>query len=95
MLATTPQCSTAHQSDDQAGMEAARPSIIWIGDGKHPEFAAALAILRAHASVTALYFPSAASLDDVSGDCPVIVVAQAYSGQFRRASIAALRRGFR
>lgn len=80
--------------DEQAGAAEARPSMIWIGDGERPEFAAALAALRRHAKVTTAVDMDDAARNESTVDCAGIVIAQAFAGQFRARCLAALRRRF-
>ena len=84
----------ARNVDEPAGIAAARPSMLWIGDGERLEFAAALAALRHHAKVTAALDTNDVALDESTGDCAGIVIAEAFAGQFRARCLAALRRRF-
>ncbi len=79
---------------EQAGIAAARPSMIWVGDGERPEFAAALAALRRHAKVTTAADMTEVALDESTENCAGIVIAQAFAGQFRARCLAALRHRF-
>lgn len=90
--ATTPDI--ARNVDEPAGVAAARPSMIWIGDGERPEFAAALGTLRHHAKLTAAVDINDVAFDELTDDCAGIVIAQAFAGQFRAHRLAALRRRF-
>lgn len=79
---------------EHAGIVAARPSMIWIGAGEHPEFAPAVAALRRHAKVTTAVDMNDVALDESTEDCAGIVIAQAFAGQLRARCLAALRRRF-
>lgn len=94
MCAVAASAETATDAETRAGCAGFRPSITWIGDGRRPEFAAALAALRCHADVTTAIDIDSIAGDIASNECAGIVIAQAFAGQLRTSRLAALSRRF-
>ncbi|MBA4019125.1 MAG: hypothetical protein C0483_18315 [Pirellula sp.] len=92
MTAATVPPEAARNVDRQAGIDATRPSLLWIGDGQHPEFALALAALRRHAQVTTIVDVRNIAWDESIDNCAGIVIAQTFAGQFDQRCVVALRR---
>lgn len=69
-------------------------SIVWLGDGRRPEFAPTLAALAARTTVTECAGPNDADLPTSEPAPALVIVAQGFAGEFGDVDVVRLRRRF-
>jgi len=69
-------------------------SILWLGDGRRPEFAPTFAALSARANVTECAGPADAELPAADLTPVLVIVAQGFAGELGEADVVRLRRRY-
>jgi len=69
-------------------------SILWLGDGRRPEFAPTFAALSARACVTACSGPNEGELPAVDFAPALVIFAQGFAGEIEEADVVRLRRRY-